>query len=526
MWGYIKNKQQMRTNTFFIKLLCLVVMFSMSCQDFLDQKPQATLTQDQVFGDLDNIDPLLLGAITNWRNTRKDRPGFIVTLGTDEAKQGIYQVTSDAQQGGLDKYNGFFAPSNTAIGGWWESRWPIISTTARIIDALKTNTQDPARRDKLVAEASFVRAAANFELVQYWGEIPVIDLPKLTEYGTARQSLTIVYDLIISDLQTAIASLPVDQSDPRYPTRGAAQALLGKVYMSALTESGYRDYTKAKEQFEAVINSGKYQLASNYADLWNPGITNPSESIYSFQFNNTYPDNNQTQWQTGSRALANVSGNCYFGGYDLLMPTEYCYKTVSDGGVWEDGDVRKGESIRYDFTYNGTQPTLPQGFGGDELDPHIRKYEDIRLDNNNSFWYSGKNIYYLRYADILLCYAECLNELGSTSQAVDIVNTQIRARAWGGSLPDDKKWSSGMSQDEFRTKIMDERMRELCFEGWRRIDLIRTGKLVDLVKDRNRWAKESNTIQAFHTRYPIPLTEIQQNEDIDEADQNAGYISQ
>ena len=81
----------------------------------------------------------------------------------------------------------------------------------------------------------------------------------------------------------------------------------------------------------------------------------------------------------------------------------------------------------------------------------------------------------------------------------------------------------GMSQDEFRDKIMDERMRELCFEGWRRIDLIRTDKFVELVKERNQWANESGTIQDFHKRYPIPDTEIQTNDDYEPEDQNPGY---
>lgn len=70
---------------------------------------------------------------------------------------------------------------------------------------------------------------------------------------------------------------------------------------------------------------------------------------------------------------------------------------------------------------------------------------------------------------------------------------------------------------------MDERMRELCFEGWRRMDLIRTGKFVELVKQRNRWAHESNTIQQFNVRYPIPDTEIKTNEAFTEDDQNEGY---
>ena len=119
----------------------------------------------------------------------------------------------------------------------------------------------------------------------------------------------------------------------------------------------------------------------------------------------------------------------------------------------------------------------------------------------------------LRYADVLLCYAECLNELGETGQANTIVN-QVRARAWGGTLPNEMAWNYG--QDEFRTQIMNERIRELCFEGWRRMDLIRTGKFVELIKERNSWAKKSGTIKDFHMRYPIPDTEIKNNDDISE----------
>ena len=141
----------------------------------------------------------------------------------------------------------------------------------------------------------------------------------------------------------------------------------------------------------------------------------------------------------------------------------------------------------------------------------------------NNMWNSGKNFSMIRYADILLLHAECLNELGQTSEAVQIVNNQIRTRAWGGNLPEDKKWNSGMSKDEFRDKVMDERLRELCFEGWRRIDLLRTNKFVELIKERNRWAKESGTIQDFHKRYPIPDTEIKTNDAFGPEDQNPGY---
>lgn len=512
-----------------MKALCIGIIGLIllgSCEGFLEEEPQTALTQDEVFGELDNIEPLILGLYTSWRNTRKDRGGFMFSLGSDESRQGAYQVTTENDQAGLDRYDGFLAPGNNALAQQWDSRWPVVSGAAQAIYALEYNVQDEARRLKLLGEASFVRAAVSFELVQYWGEIPVIDLARFNEFGTARQSLEIVYGQIISDLELAIDNLPETQGDKRRATKGAAQALLGKVYLSALDESGFRDYQKAKELFEAVINSGTYSLVSQYSALWEPGSINTSESIYEFQFNNIWPDNNQTQWQMGSRVMANHDQYCFFGGYDLMLPTAYCYDMKSNGGVWEDGDLRRQESIRFDFEYNGFTPDITSGLGGDELDPHIKKYEDERLDGIQSFWYSGKNIFFLRYSDILLCYAECLNELGSTGQAVDLINTTVRARAWGGTLPAEHTWSAGMSADEFRDNIMDERMRELCFEGWRRMDLIRTGNLVELVSERNVWAKESGTIAGYHSRYPIPLTEIQQNEEISVEDQNPGYANQ
>lgn len=515
----------MKINIVLVKLMAFVLLVSSSCSDFLDEDPQTALTQEEVFAELDNIEPLILGLYTSWRNTKKDRGGFMFSLGTDESQQGAYQVKTEAGQAGLDRYDGFLAPSNTALTQQWDSRWPVISAAATSVYSLRANQQNPARRNLLLGEASFIRAALNFEITQYWGEIPVIDLDKLSEYGTARQPLPVVYAAIISDLEVAIQYLPETQGDKRRATKTAAQAMLGKVYLYAPEESGVRNYEKAKAQFEAVIQSGHHSLVSNYADLWDPSKPNPSESIYSFQFTNVWPDNNQIQWQMGSRSLANLDQYCFMGGYDLMVPTQYAYKTIEEGGIWEAGDLRKNQSVRYEFEYKGSTPVVEGWMGGDELDPHVKKFEDLRLDGTNSFWYSGKNVFFLRYSDILLCYAETLNETGNTGQAVTEVN-KVRARAWGGTLPSGKEWSAGMSQAEFRTKILDERMRELCFEGWRRMDLNRYGKLVDLVLARNKWANESGTISQFHRHYPIPQQEILQNEDINPEDQNEGYSNQ
>ena len=361
------------------------------------------------------------------------------------------------------------------------------------------------------------------ELTMYWGEIPVVDIAKME--NSARQPLEKVWKQIFDDFTFASTSLKekyTESGDKTRATSGAAYAMLGKAYMSVPQETGMRDFKLAKESFEAMMN--RYQLDPAFANLFDEKLEfNSPESIFELDYDNV---NRINHWQfdMGSRTVVATFGEgCYFAGYDVALPTEYAYKSKSEGGIWEEGDLRRDESIRYDFTYLGITPT-EVSWGADELDPHIKKYEDERTDQFNgnlaNEWYSGKNFIVLRYADVLLCYAECLNELGETGQANTIVN-QVRARAWGGTLPNEMAWNYG--QDEFRTQIMNERIRELCFEGWRRMDLIRTGKFVELIKERNSWAKKSGTIKDFHMRYPIPDTEIKNNDDISEEDQNPGY---
>ena len=99
---------------------------------------------------------------------------------------------------------------------------------------------------------------------------------------------------------------------------------------------------------------------------------------------------------------------------------------------------------------------------------------------------------------------------------------KVRERAWDFDLPAEMRWS-GMSQDQFRTELMTERVRELFGERWRRFDLVRTGKFLEYVKERNKWAKRSGTIQEWNKVWPIPQAEIDQNDDIAPEDQNEGY---
>src|SRR5690606_26626843 len=152
----------MKANGILLKLMAFVLLISSSCSDFLQEEPQTALTQEEVFAELDNIEPLIIGLYTKWRDTKKDRGGFMFSLGTDESQQGAYQVRTEAGRAGLDRYDGVLAPSIAALTQQWDGRWPVISAAATSIYSLKANQQDPDRKNMLLGEASFIRAALVF----------------------------------------------------------------------------------------------------------------------------------------------------------------------------------------------------------------------------------------------------------------------------------------------------------------------------------------------------------------------------
>ena len=536
-------------------IYALALSFAMnisSCSDFLQVEPTGSVPEEEAYKHVNVVEKLVLGLYDDYRGCKAGRNGLMTNLGNDETQQGNFQLISSGDQAGLDKYNGQLNPSSTQIAQVWNNRWPAVVTAAKVVYAASRTTEDPEKAAQLLGEASFLRGLLMYELSMYWGEIPIIDMDRTEELGLGPQPLKDVWTYIINDLTTASENLPESYNgEPQRATRGAALAMLGKAYMSAPEETGFRDFSKADDCFNKIIAMNRYSLLPDYAGLWKYDNPNTKEAIFELQFNNKWPYCNYWEFDCGSRACDSWFGQgCSFSGYDFLVPTPFAYKTIAEGGIWEDGDLRKNEALRYDFSYKTKKyndkdtlqlitPDLSKtSWTGttDELDPHIKKFEDYRTDylsgfGFNNMWNSGKNLPMIRYADVLLLHAECLNELGKTSEAVMLVNNEIRSRAWGEKLdgknkkvlPEDKKWNSGMSKDEFRDKIMDERFRELCFEGWRRIDLLRTDKFIQLIKERNRWAKESGTIQDFHKRYPIPDTEIKTNDAFSPEDQNPGY---
>ncbi|MCD7931342.1 MAG: RagB/SusD family nutrient uptake outer membrane protein [Tannerellaceae bacterium] len=346
-------------------------------------------------------------------------------------------------------------------------------------------------------------------------------------------------------------------------TNALANALLGKIYMYASDASGFRDYTKAAGYFKEVIDESYYDGTGtvNYGDIFDTYQQNTSEynkeMIYAFRYNAGWPYNNAVEWDFGSRVVANMTpteGDCPWAGFDSMLPSVYCYSMTSEGGLWEPGDIRRDVSLRFEFDWYDEKnrdddgnvihyiPDFSNYSWGDELEPHVKKFEDPRAwdINGQGFYHGGPNIPYIRFSDVVLCYAECIFDK-DPSGAIHLINDVVRKRAFAGSTAG--YWPSAMSKDEFIVKLMDERMRELCFEGWRKFDLLRTGLLQEYVPKRNRWylggifmntagfqdktpidiGAPITSIDDYKLVWPIPLTELRQNQNLTDGDQNPGY---
>jgi hypothetical protein len=515
-------------------LTATTVIALSSCSDFLDVKPYTSITEEQMFSDPEYAESNLLSCYKGWRSMFTDRYIWELMVGTDEIQSGAYQALKEdgMKRGSLDRYDALLTSDLYYVSDQWGNRWTRVSEAAKIIKALKAQADDDAYVAKIYGEACFIRGGLDLELAMVFGRIPILDLDRIDDLGYGRQPLADVWSFIINDFKEAAKYCPTE-NEPGRATSWAALMLQGYAQMAAPEETGLRDFTAAAEALGKVVNDGPFALV-DYYDLWDYSYSNTKEAIFEWQFSPTYPDNNMIQFQIGSRAVAAMGADqCYMSGYDHAVPTKWAYSDITDGGIWEDGDIRKEEAIRYDFEWFGQYPNLESiswediGDDHDELKPHIKKYEDFRTDIHsglgyNNMWYSGKDIPFLRLGNAILLYAECLNEIGQTAEAVKYVN-DVRRRAWEGSLPADKTWSSGMTKDQFRDEIMTERVRELFGERWRKFDLVRTGHFVEYVLARNEWAKRSGTIAEYNKVWPIPLTEIDQNTDIDASDQNEGY---
>jgi len=500
-------------------ILLIAFTASASCNKDLNQVPISAATTATFYQQPSDFIQGI-NAVYNDLRGYPDRLMFLSEVRSDN----IYPANSDGVARDHDPINNFQKniPTNVYVEEAWRSDFNGIFDANTILDQLSKNGNYAGSAvlvTRLTAEARFLRGFFYFDLVKYYGKVPIIDHPASAAEAnaTSRSAVTDVYKFIIDDLQFAVANLPANyngkfpvysSADVGRATKYAAEAILAKVYM---TRSGStygiegpglasNEWNLALPLLQDIINSGLFAFNSNFANIFSYANQSPAvnkEAVFDIMFLRGQspvlgtdfpwllsPQNYFNSFPTGNTAANGLIGNPNVS-YDLLND-------------FDSNDARKSPTIHTTpFSYNGTV----------DAHPFFRKYLDTTQIPTSRFdW--GINFIAVRYTDILM-----LKAPGSQSDVDDIVN-RVRSRAGLDPI-------TGVTL----AQLYDERRREFANEGSRWFDLQRSGNLVTIM---NAWiAVEDAALQKINQVtpndiiYPVPQTQLDAAPGL--YDQNPGY---
>ena len=372
------------------------------------------------------------------------------------------------------------APSNAVMTSVWNGTYQMINRANLVLSKAPDVTDNVALRDVTVGEAEFLRAWAYFELVTMWGDVPLYTDPVGSATGyQAKSSAADVYSLIIRDLTDAVSKLPAVAAQQGRATKGAANALLGRVQM----QKG--DYAAAKTALLQVY--GKYSLTPNYSDNFDgdvklggtqltTGHEFNSESIFEVSFVDKGDDNfNWGYTGEGATADASIMRSQEYGivwgnvvPSDLILdefePNDPRYKFT----FYESGDhilTMGGTAAGVALTEDGMN-VAQSDHNGVKKKRVFRKYSVLDW-SDDGFHPDGINQRLIRYADVLLMLAECEAEVGTPAQAASYIN-EVRARPSVNMPP-----VVLTTKNEAIAAVMHERAVELAGEEVNNIDMLR-----------------------------------------------------
>lgn len=419
-----------------------------------------------------------------------------------------------------------FDATHETVRNVWRGFYQIIGRANYAIENVsRMQNLTAALKDRLLGEAHFLRGYAFFELAFHYGRVPLrLSVPSDSRAASVPRANTEmeVYQQAIDDLLVAIEKLPVVHTAPAdlgRATKGAAVGMLGKLYLY-LASPGVNlmgsGYAEAARLFSRLVNSGEfsYALVNNYMDNFTWFNENNQESLFEVQYTNL--GGNTGAWNDHDFAsVAEGTNRARTFGY---LNWFNAYMNPAFVSRFPDTDPR----LRF-TAYGPPTPAHPEPmtiFGGiaynrnDWCSRKYHRYDYIRASQEDGD--SPINFRVLRYADVLLMYAEVLNELGRTPEAIALVN-RVRTRP-SVNMP---AIPTALSQTEARQAIRNERLWELGLEQTRRKDVLRWGA------EAAEAEFDLSGIEAFeyniHRYLPIPQEEIDFNQALTEADQNPGY---
>jgi hypothetical protein len=412
--------------------------------------------------------------------------------------------------------------ANFVASSFWTGLYGVVHRSNALIQnapkAVTTSGKDDTLRIRLVAEAKWLRAWAYYELVCNWGSVPLYDsIVKTVNDSKPLAPVADIYASIIGNLTDAIAALPLKYSgsDIGRATKGAARALLARVYM----QKG--DYASARTQLDQLINVEKqYRLVDNYNDNFMEETEYNPESVFEVGFidqNGNYGwGYNQGNVQGAETTVHNQEINPTTWGN--LIPS---LNLLNAFETTQAGDAKTDPRFNYSFYRVGD--TIASGplkasqfniassnYQGVEQKIGWRKHT-ILYKNTQSYYPSGNNERVIRYAEVLLMMAECINETGGTEAEVLPYLNATRNRP-SVMMPDypTTTYPTGTYEERFKA-IAHEKRVELAGEEIRNKDILRwreQGKIPSIIPEPISYYSSS------HAFLPIPQNEANSNPNI------------
>jgi tetratricopeptide (TPR) repeat protein len=465
-------------------LIAVLGFSSVGCKKFLAVDPAYTQDADNFFLTEEDYERALIGAYDLLQASFLSV--WIGEMASDNAIAGGESVVDSQGLHQIDEMN------HGGVNNELRSvlRWNYAGIgRANYIMEHKDNIEFEGK-DLILAETKFLRAYYYFELVKFFGGVPLVIDQRLgidEAREVPRATAAEVYAQIESDLNDAIAVLNYTSPAKGRANKGAALALLGKVYL-------YQNkYSDAADAFDEVISNGMYGLESDYTTLFTASNENNQETVFDIEYSGleggSYGclvclEGNATP---GFQGIRQYNGPVYGDGNSYNLPTQDLYDFFSPI------DPRREATILDIDAFIAAQPnpgdiTYAVGGGGHTgyyNNKYIKRQSEIGLPDNDLT--SPVNYRVIRYADVLLMAAEAHFQSGNTALASNYVN-QVRTRAGIPGIP------VNSVQD-----IWNERRYELSGEGHRFFDLVRTGQA----------AANIDGFQAGkHELFPIPQVEI------------------
>ena len=479
--------------------LSALVLSLASCQDWLDMPSESKADSNSIFQSVGRAEMATVGA---YASLHTQELGYQLLEGTDEAVSNESNSKYDVSNYNYTNLTGLVSGTYTAMYKAIEYANVCIKN---IPDMKGATESEQAKINGLLGEALAIRAYAYWNVVRFYGDVPYSSIPTsdATTFSSSRVSRDTIYDHCISDLQRAVELLPWQSesyvSTPERFTKNSAYGILARVALYAagyslrwdLSQIPYQASTMAVAQrSDASRVRELYQIAANACkaviDKGENGLLENYDEIFRNLGNQTY--NKETMLEYG-----------WYGANSADVRTGYTNGIPTSGNDNSEGGLGKGGSQMFAY------PTLFFSYdeGDQRRDVSVCNYGLKLAKGNNSYqmetyngmgvgkyrinWKSSRgssdskrdiNFPLLRYSDVLLMYAEALNELnnGATADAVNAVK-QVRLRAFRndeskiGSIPTDYQ--------EFKDYIINERKLELSNEGLRKTDLCRWGILYD-----------------------------------------------